>query len=65
MDLAALVKARSMLILLLAACQQTVLALEAASNALDTDLTADLNALIARSEHELSALAVKIDAASS
>ena len=63
-DLTALTKARSMLILLLATCQQTLLALEAASNALDTDLTADLTALIARSESELAALAVKIDAAS-
>jgi hypothetical protein len=60
--LATLTKARSMLILLLATCQQTQLALEAASNALDTDLTSDLAALIERTEHELAALTKKIQA---
>jgi hypothetical protein len=50
------------LILLLATCQQTQLALEAASNALDTDLTSDLAALIERTEHELAALTKKIQA---
>jgi hypothetical protein len=64
MDLVELKKARSMLVLLLATCQQTLLALEAAGNVLDTDLTQDLSAMIARSEDELARLKVKIDAAS-
>ena len=58
--LATLTKARSMLILLLATCSQTLLALEAAANLLDTDLTADLKAMIERSESELEALTRKI-----
>ena len=51
-----------MLILLLAACQQTQTVLEAAANALDTDLTSDLAAMIKRTEGELAALTSKIDA---
>jgi hypothetical protein len=62
-DLAALTQARSLLLLLLATCQQTVLALEAAANDLDTDMTEDLTAMIARSERELIALSAKISAA--
>lgn len=45
MDLVELKKARSMLILLLATCQQTLLALEAAGNVLDTDLTGEIELL--------------------
>ena len=59
-ELAALSQARSMLILLLATCQQTLLALEAAANVLDTDLTTDLRAMIARSEAELEAMTATI-----
>ena len=59
---AALTQARSMLILLLATCKQTQIALEAAANALDTDLTSVLGTMIERSESELSALQAKIDA---
>ena len=51
-----------MLILLLAACKQTQIALEAAANALDTDLTSDLGAMIERTEVELAALTKKIQA---
>lgn len=51
-----------MLILLLATCKQTQVALEAAANALDTDLTTDLSAMIERSEGELTALTEKIQA---
>ena len=51
-----------MLLLLLAACKQTEVALEAAGNALDTDLTSDLGLMIARTEAELDALGEKIDA---
>lgn len=63
-DLAALTKARSLLLLLLATCKETQLALEAAANALDTDLTADLKAMIERSEAELVTLNAKIKAVS-
>ena len=49
-----------MLILLLATCQQTLLALEATANVLDTDLTAELRKMIERSEGELAALTEKI-----
>jgi hypothetical protein len=61
-DLAKLTQARSMLILLLAACKQTQTALEAAANALDTDLTRDLVLMIERTESELEALVEKIKA---
>ena len=49
--------------LLLATCQQTLLALEAAANDLDTDMTGDLTAMIARTERELDVLVEKIAAA--
>jgi hypothetical protein len=51
-----------MLILLLATCKQTELALEAAANAVDSDLTTDLAAMIERTESELAALTQKIEA---
>lgn len=59
---ATLTQARSMLVLLLATCKQSQVALEAAANALDTDLTGDLSTMIERSERELVALTAKIDA---
>lgn len=61
-DRATLTQARSMLILLLATCQQSQIALEAAANALDTDLTQDLSAMIERTERELAVLTDKIQA---
>jgi hypothetical protein len=60
LDLAALRKARSLLLILLATCRETQLALEAAANALDTDLTADLGRMIERTEGELHALNQRI-----
>ena len=51
-----------MLMLLLATCKQTEIALAAAANALDTDLTGDLVAMIERTEGELAALTEKIQA---
>jgi hypothetical protein len=51
-----------MLVLLLAACQQTQVALEAAANAVDIDLSKDLSAMIERTEQELTALQGKIKA---
>jgi hypothetical protein len=53
-----------MLILLLATCEQTLLALEAAGNELDTDLTSDLSAMVERTQAELARLKVKIETAS-
>ena len=61
-DLADLTKARSMLILLLATCKQSLLALEAAANVVDAEMTRDLATMIARSETELVALNEKITA---
>jgi hypothetical protein len=58
---ASLRKARSLLVILLATCHETLLALEAAANLLDTQLTADLTAMIARSEEELQVLTEKIE----
>ena len=51
-----LTKARSMLVILLATCKQTLLVLDAVANVLDTDMTEDLRAMIARSEGELAVL---------
>lgn len=48
--------------ILLAACKQTQIALEAAANALDTDLTIDLAVMIERTESELAALTERIQA---
>jgi hypothetical protein len=61
-DRATLTQARSMLVLLLATCKQTEIALGAASNALDSDLTTDLGTMIERTESELAALTTKINA---
>ena len=53
-----------MLLLLLATCRQTQLALEAVANVLDTALTDDLGDMINRSESELRELTAKIEAMS-
>ena len=63
-DIAGLTKARSLLLLLLATCKETQLALEAVANTLDTDLTKDLGDMINRSESELRELNAKIEALS-
>ena len=55
-DFIALTKARSLLVILLATCEETLLALDAAGNVLDTDMTGDLRRMIARSEDELGVL---------
>lgn len=62
-DLPRLMQARSMLILLLATCGQTKLALEAAANVLDTGLSRDLETMIERTESELKEVGAKIEAA--
>jgi hypothetical protein len=59
-DVVALTKARSLLVILLATCQQTLLALDAAGNELDTDMSADLKRMIERTEAELDALNAKL-----
>ena len=51
-----------MLIILLATCKQSLLALEAAANVVDAEMTRDLATMIARSETELVALNEKITA---
>lgn len=51
-----LTKARSMLVILLATCEQTLLVLDAVANVLDTDMTEDLRAMIVRSRGELTAM---------
>ena len=53
-----------MLVLLLATCKQTQLALDAVANELDTKLTQDLGLMIDRTEAELRALTTKIEALS-
>ena len=55
-----LVKQRSMLVILIAACTTARTAFEAADNAVDSQLVADLSKMIERSESELEKLAEKI-----
>ena len=62
-DLGAARKARSLLMILLATCRETQLALEAAANGMDIDLASDLGKMIERSEEELRILNEKINAA--
>ena len=57
-----LTKARSLLLILLATCEQTLLALDAAANALDTDMTEDLRLMIERTRGELEAVEAKLTA---
>ena len=55
-----LVKARSMLLILLGTCDQTLVALQAAANVLDTGLTEDLSRMIDRTHAELKELDRKL-----
>jgi hypothetical protein len=59
-DVMALTKARSLMIILLATCNQTLLALEAVANVLDTSMTEDLRRMIERTEGELEQITVKL-----
>jgi hypothetical protein len=59
-----LVKQRSMLLILISACTTARTAFEAADNAIDEELRADLSRMIERSEVELEKLSRKIDDAS-
>lgn len=51
-----------MLILLLATCKQTQIALGAAANELDTEMLRELDAMIERTEAELAALSEQLEA---
>ena len=61
--LMALAKARSLLLILMATCEQTLLALDAAGNALDRQMTEDLRRMIARTRDELTVMDEKLAAA--
>jgi hypothetical protein len=61
--LAELVQQRSMLVILISACTTARTAFEAADNAIDASLRADLAKMIERSEAELAKLSQKIDGA--
>jgi hypothetical protein len=60
-----LLQQRSMLVILIAACQNAVTAFEAAHNAIDAELLADISRMIARSEGELAKLTREIEALAS
>jgi hypothetical protein len=62
--MADLVQQRSMLVILIAACKAARTAFEAADNAIDAQLCADLSAMIERSEAELTKLSRAIREAS-
>jgi hypothetical protein len=64
-DVVALVKARSLLIILIATCKETLLALEATGNLLDADMANDLRRMIERSGNELTALTALLPAVGS
>ena len=61
-DVMALTKARSLLMILMATCQETQLALDAAGNVLDTDMSEDLRRMVARSQDELAVMEAKLAA---
>lgn len=57
-----MVKQRSMLTILIAACTTARTAFEAADNSVDGQLLADLSTMIARTETELAKLSLRIEA---
>jgi hypothetical protein len=59
-DVMANSKARSTLIILLATCQQTLLAVDAVDSPFDKDLGDDIRRVIARSETALESLNTKL-----
>ena len=64
-DVVALVKARSLLVILIATCKETLLALDATGNLADAEMANDLRRMIVRSETELAALTAKLPAVGS
>jgi hypothetical protein len=63
MDAVAIIKARSMLMILVATCEQALLVLDAADTLLQSDLANDLRRMIARSKAEIGALNLKLEPA--
>jgi uncharacterized protein involved in exopolysaccharide biosynthesis len=61
LNLVAATKARALLIILMATCRETLTALDAVGNVLDTSMTEDLRRMIERSEGELAALTARIE----
>ena len=61
-QVAAIKKARSLLVILLATSRETLLALEATGNLVDEELHDDLRRMVERSQRELNMLSAKIDA---
>ena len=57
----AIMKARSLLVILLATCEQTLLALDAADNLLDRDMANDLRRMIARTKDEIETFNNKLE----
>ena len=64
-DVVALVKARSLLVILIATCKETLLALDATGNLADAEMANDLRRMIVRSETELAELTAKLPAVGS
>jgi hypothetical protein len=64
-DFVGLTRARSMLLILLATCRETLTALDAVGNKLDVEMTEDLRRMIARTEDELEVLTEKLEGARS
>lgn len=62
-DFIVLTRARSMLLILLATCQETLTALDAVGNLLDVEMTEDLRQMVARTEGELERLTEQLEAA--
>ena len=60
-SVAELVRQRSMLVILIAACDTAKTAFQAADNPVDVALLADLSRMIERSEAELEKLTAQID----
>jgi hypothetical protein len=59
-----LIRQRSMLVILVAACKTALTAFEAGDKTLDAELRADISKLIERSESELAKLSQRIDESS-
>ena len=57
-----LLQQRSMLVILIAACETAVTAFEAADNAIDRELLADISKMVERSKGELAKLTREIEA---
>jgi hypothetical protein len=56
LDVVTLTKARSLLVILIATCRETLLALDATANILDEEMTQLLRTMIDRSEADLKVL---------